>query len=93
VPVRPCQKPADHLVVVTPPPRDVRRERLGELRGCTASRVFPDPTGANRESLAHSAATALEQRLHVALDVTLPGPDRDPAVHQRAERELVDEAA
>src|SRR5262249_56197587 len=35
---------------------------------------------------------AREERLHVAMDMTLAGANRDAAVHQRAERELVDEA-
>ena len=36
---------------------------------------------------------ALQQRLHVALHVALAGADGERAVHQRAHRELVDEAA
>ena len=82
-------------------PRDQGAGRPSRTRPA-CSRNMSNPRGASlqRQPVRDDEARIdlalldpLEQRLHVALHVALAGLDRQRAVHHRAHRELVDEAA
>src|SRR6185503_600851 len=51
------------------------------------------PVGDDEARIDLAPLDSLEQRLHVPLDVTLAGPDRERPVDDGAHRKLVDEAA